>query len=203
VKKLILASSSPQRSQLLREARYDFVVQTAPIVELAVDFLTPSELTLLNACRKTFAVARAEPDAVVLGADTVVAIGTTIFGKPVDLDDARGMLMRLSGRTHDVVTAVAISNLSDRRTVSAVIESEVQFRKLDTDSIGRYLARINPLQKAGAYAAQIDAETVIEQIDGSFTNVVGLPMETVPRLLAEFGIHPTAVPDDAAAADDK
>ena len=192
MKKFILASSSPQRSQLLRQAHYDFVIQTPPVVELVVDFLTPSELCLLNACRKTFGVAHAEPDAVVLGADTLVAIGTTIFGKPVDLDDARRMLMRLSGRTHDVVTAVAISNLSDRRTVFAVIESEVQFRKLDADSIGRYLARINPLQKAGAYAAQIDAETVIERIDGSFTNVVGLPMEMVPRLLAEFGIHPTA-----------
>lgn len=196
MKRLILASGSPQRSQLLREARYDFVVQTAPIAELAVDFLTPSELTLLNACRKTLAVARTEPDAVVLGADTLVALGTTIFGKPTDLDDARGMLMRLSGRTHDVVTAVAISKFSDRRTISAVIESEVQFRELDADSIGRYLARIDPLHKAGAYAAQIDAETVIKRIDGSFTNVVGLPMETVPKLLAEFGIHPATTADD-------
>jgi septum formation protein len=192
VKSLILASGSPQRSQLLREARYDFVVQTAPIVELAVDFLTPGELTLLNACRKTFAVARTEPDAVVLGADTLVALGTTIFGKPTDLDEARSMLMRLSGRTHEVVTGIAVSNFSERRTVSTIIESEVRFRELDADSISQYLSRIDPLQKAGAYAAQIDPETVIERINGSFTNVVGLPMETVPSLLAEFGIHPAA-----------
>ncbi len=192
MKRLILASSSPQRSQLLREARYDFVVQTTPTAELTVDFLTAAELTLLNACRKTFAVARTEPDAVVLGADTLVALGTSIFGKPVDLDEARGMLTRLSGMTHEVVTAITISTFSERRTLSAVIESEVRFRELSADSIDRYLSRIDPLNKAGAYAAQIDAQSVIEQIDGSFTNVVGLPMETVPKLLAQFGIHPAA-----------
>jgi septum formation protein len=192
VKRLILASSSPQRSQLLREARYDFVVQTTPTAELTVDFLTAAELTLLNACRKTFAVARTEPDAVVLGADTLVALGTSIFGKPVDLDEARGMLTRLSGMTHEVVTAITISTFSERRTLSAVIESEGRFRELSADSIDRYLSRIDPLNKAGAYAAQIDAQSVIEQIDGSFTNVVGLPMETVPKLLAQFGIHPAA-----------
>jgi septum formation protein len=190
VKTFILASGSPQRSQLLREARYEFVVQTAPIVELVVDFLTPSELTLLNACRKTFAVARLEPGAVVLGADTLVALGTTIFGKPSNLDEARGILLQLSGRTHEVVTAIAVSNFSERRTVFAVVESEVRFRELSAASIDCYLSRIDPLQKAGAYAAQIDSETVIERIDGSFTNVVGLPMETVPELLTQFGIQP-------------
>ena len=79
--------------------------------ELTVDFLTAAELTLLNACRKTFAVARTEPDAVVLGADTLVALGTSIFGKPVDLDEARGMLTRLSGMTHEVVTAEILSEI--------------------------------------------------------------------------------------------
>jgi septum formation protein len=183
VKRFILASGSPQRIQLLQAARYNFIAQTASITELAVDFLTPSELTLLNACRKTFAVARTEPNAVVLGADTLVALGTKIFGKPADLDEARRMLAQLSGRTHEVLTGFAISNFSERRT-------DVRFRELNADLIDRYLSRVNPLQKAGAYAAQIDPETVIERIDGSFTNVVGLPMETVSQLLAEFGIHP-------------
>jgi septum formation protein len=188
VKRFILASGSPQRIQLLREARYDFIAQPASITELAVDFLTPSELTLLNACRKTFAVARTQPEAVVLGADTLVALGTSIFGKPADLDAARRMLTQLSGRTHEVVTGIAISNLSERRTLSAVVESEVRFRRLDAELIDRYLSRIDPLQKAGAYAAQVDPEMVIERVDGSFTNVVGLPMETVSQLLGEFGI---------------
>jgi septum formation protein len=191
VKRLILASGSRQRIQLLQEARYDFTAQTASISELVVDFLTPSELTLLNACRKAFAVARAEPNAVVLGADTLVALGTITFGKPADLDEARSMLTQLSGRTHEVLTGIAISNFAERRTVSAVVGSEVRFRKLDPDLIERYLSRIDPLRKAGAYAAQIEPETVIERIDGSFTNVIGLPMETVSRLLGEFGIHPS------------
>jgi len=191
VKRFILASGSPQRIRLLQEARYDFIAQPASIAELAVDFLTPGELTLLNACRKTFAVARAEPNAVVLGADTLVALGTTMFGKPADLDEARRMLAQLSGRTHEVLTGIAISKFSERRTISTVVESEVRFRELNADLIDRYLSRIDPLQKAGAYAAQIDPETVIERIDGSFTNVVGLPMETVSQLLAEFGIHPS------------
>jgi septum formation protein len=190
VKRFILASGSPQRIQLLREARYDFVAQAAPTTELVVDFLTPAELALLNACRKTFAVARAQPEAVVLGADTLVALGTSILGKPADLEEARRMLTQLSGKTHEVLTGIAISNLSERRTLSAVVESEVRFRKLDADLIDRYLSRFDPLQKAGAYAAQVNPETVIERIDGSFTNVVGLPMETVSQLLAEFGIRP-------------
>ncbi len=191
MKRFVLASGSPQRIRLLQEARYDFIVQPASITELAVDFLTPGELTLLNACRKAFAVARTEPKAVVLGADTLVALGTTMCGKPADLDEARRMLAQLSGRTHEVLTGLAISNFSERRTISAVVESEVRFRELNADFIDRYLSRIDPLRKAGAYAAQIDPETVIEQIDGSFTNVVGLPMETVSQLLAEFGIHPS------------
>ncbi len=191
MKRFILASGSPQRIRLLQEARYDFIAQPASIAELAVDFLTPGELTLLNACRKTFAVARAEPNAVVLGADTLVALGTTMFGKPADLDEARRMLAQLSGKTHEVLTGLAISNFSERRTISAVVESEVRFRELNADFIDRYLSRIDPLRKAGAYAAQIDQETVIERIDGSFTNVVGLPMETVSQLLAEFGIRPS------------
>jgi septum formation protein len=190
VKRLILASGSPQRKQLLREAGYDFGVQTASIVELSVDFLTLSELTLLNACRKTFAVARTEPEAVVIGADTLVALGTTVFGKPANLEEAHSMLTRLSGRTHEVVTGIALCNFAERRSLSAIVASEVRFRELDTESIARYLRRVDPLQKAGAYAAQIDPETVIDQINGSFTNVVGLPMETVPELLAHFGIHP-------------
>jgi len=105
VKRLILASGSPQRIQLLQEARYDFIARTASIAELAVHFLTPGELTLLNACRKTFAMARTEPDAVVLGADTLVALDTAILGKPANLDEARRMLTQLSGRTHEVLTA--------------------------------------------------------------------------------------------------
>jgi septum formation protein len=191
VKRFILASGSPQRIRLLQEARYDFIAQPASIAELAVDFLTPGELTLLNACRKTFAVARAEPNAVVLGADTLVALGTTMFGKPADLDEARRMLAQLSGRTHEVLTGLAISSFSEQRTISVVVESAVRFRELNADFIDRYLSRIDPLRKAGAYAAQMDPETVIERIDGSFTNVVGLPMETVSQLLAEFGIHPS------------
>ena len=191
MKRFILASGSPQRIRLLQEARYDFIAQPASIAELAVDFLTPGELTLLNACRKTFAVARAEPNAVVLGADTLVALGTTMFGKPADLDEARRMLAQLSGRTHEVLTGLAISSFSEQRTISVVVESAVRFRELNADFIDRYLSRIDPLRKAGAYAAQMDPETVIERIDGSFTNVVGLPMETVSQLLAEFGIHPS------------
>lgn len=196
MKRLILASGSPQRKQLLREAGYSFEVQTASIVELSVDFLTLSELTLLNACRKTFAVARTAPDAVVIGADTLVALGTMVFGKPANLEEARSMLTRLSGQTHEVVTGIAICNFTERCALSAIVTSEVRFRELDSESIARYLCRIDPLQKAGAYAAQIDAETVIDHIDGSFTNVVGLPMETVPELLSQFGIHPAATDDD-------
>jgi septum formation protein len=190
VRALILASGSIRRADLLAEAGYRFTIVTSTVAESFVDFLTPRELTLFNARRKAFAVAPRHPEAVVLAADTIVALGNKKFGKPKDLPEARSFLEELSGRTHSVFTGAAIVHYAKSRLCYEVAQTEVTFRKLAAPEIEDYLGRINPLDKAGGYAAQTDSGSIIESITGSFTNVVGLPMEKVTAALAHFEVTP-------------
>jgi len=190
VSRLILASGSPRRVQLLREARFEPEVLPAQVEELWCNFFTPSELTLFNAFQKAVAVAIKCPDAVVLGADTLVALGSEVFGKPRDFDEARRMLEKLVGKTHDVITGVALVHANVERIITRAVHTAVKFRPLSANEINAYLRIAEPLDKAGAYAAQASPELIIERIDGSFTNVVGLPMEVVHPLLASAGIYP-------------
>jgi len=190
VRSLILASGSTRRADLLSEAGYRFTVVTGQVVELFVDFLTPRELTLFNARRKAFAVAPRHPEAVVLAADTIVSLDHKKFGKPKDLAEAHSFLEELSGRTHSVFTGVAIVHYSQSRLCYEVAQTEVTFRDLTASEIEAYLSRINPLDKAGGYAAQADPGSIIETVTGSFTNVVGLPMEKVRPTLARFEVVP-------------
>ena len=188
---LILASHSPRRRELLNTAGFSFKTVSADVTEkLDVD-LTLGELTLFNARRKAAAVARLHPEAVVLAADTLVALEGEVIGKPRDLDHAAQILRRLSGRIHDVCSAVVISRLTPARSTSFHEISHVRFHRLSKDKIDHYLAKINPLDKAGAYAAQGFGAEIIAGIQGSFTNVVGLPMEKTMRALKDFGIEPT------------
>jgi septum formation protein len=190
VSRLILASSSPRRVQLLREARFEPEVLPAEVEELWCDFFTPSELTLFNAFQKAITVAMRYPDAVVLGADTLVALRSEMFGKPRDFDEARRMLEKLVGKTHDVITGVALVHANDGRVITRVVHTAVRFRWLSSTEIEAYLRIVEPLDKAGAYAAQVSPDLIIEHIDGSLTNVVGLPMEVVHPLLVSAGIYP-------------
>lgn len=187
---LILASGSIRRADLLNGAGYRFTVVTSAVDELFADFLTPSELTLFNARRKAFAIAPRHPEAVVLAADTIVALGAKKFGKPKDLAEARSFLAELSGNTHSVFTGAAIVHYAQSRLCYEIAQTEVTFRKLAAAEIENYLDRINPLDKAGAYAAQTDPGSIIESISGSFTNVVGLPMEKIAVALARFEVVP-------------
>jgi septum formation protein len=187
---LILASRSPRRIQLLREFKFDPYVISPEIDEIFSDFFSPGELALFNANRKAVAVATRFPDNVVLAADTIVVFGREVFGKPQDIEDARGMLRRLVGRTHVVITGVALIQPNQGRALLQAERTEVKFRPLSEAEINRYLDAINPLDKAGAYAAQDSPDLIIEHVDGSFTNVVGLPMEVVVPLLARAGIYP-------------
>ena len=188
--RLILASGSPRRRQLLRDAGYEFEVVSPPVDEAAHGWLTVRELTIWNAARKAAGVSRIAPDAVVLAADTLVAIDGEILGKPNDLEDAVRILRRLSGRAHEVWTAVRIHHAARRRSRSFHQMSGVHFRKLDERAIRDYLAKIDPLDKAGAYAAQGSGAEIIAKIEGSFTNVIGLPMERTVAALEKFGIRP-------------
>jgi nucleoside triphosphate pyrophosphatase len=191
VSRFILASGSPRRTQLLIEAGFQPEVVLPSTTELHTDYLTPRELTLFNAHRKALAVALLHPDAVVLGADTLVALGTKVFGKPTDFADAREMLLELSGKSHDVITSVSVIHAALGLVVTESVHSTVTFKVLDDAAIERYFQLVHPLDKAGAYAAQIDSTSIIERVDGSFTNVVGLPMEMVTAILREFGIEPS------------
>ena len=186
----ILASGSPRRRRLLREAGYEFEIVSPPVEEAAHDWLTIRELTTWNAAQKAAYVSEKFPDAVVLAADTLVTIDGEVLGKPADFEEAVEILRRLSGRAHEVWTAVRICHGTQRKWESFQEMSRVHFRALDDAAIRTYLAKINPLDKAGAYAAQGRGREIIERIDGSYTNVVGLPMERTTPVLAAFGIIP-------------
>lgn len=199
-RRFLLASGSPRRAELLSAAGYRFTIAPAEVEEIASGQLTPAENTLCNAARKALAVARAQPDAVVLGADTLVALGREIIGKPRDREHAFRILRRLSGRCHVVYSAVFVIRLAAARSGCFVEATRVQFRPLRDEEIRRYHARIEPLDKAGAYAAQGDGAEVIARVEGSFTNVVGLPMERTAATLAAFGIRPRASQRSAATS---
>ena len=183
---ILLASASPRRRDLLREHGYEVRVMPSHAEEVTPDFLTVGETTLLNAKIKAREIARREPDALVLAADTLVAFEGEIFGKPRDLTEAFAMLKRLSGRTHEVFSGVWITHAAAARQRGFIVASRVRFRKMSAPEITEYIARVNPLDKAGAYAAQQNEMNLIASIEGSYTNVVGLPMEALDEELRRF-----------------
>ncbi|HEY7000332.1 MAG TPA: Maf family protein [Candidatus Udaeobacter sp.] len=187
---LVLASSSPRRAALLNESGFEFEIASPRVEEKFSRTLTLCELTLWNAIRKGMSIAQMRPDAVVLAADTLVSLENQIIGKPVNLDDAVRILQRLSGRTHEVCSAVAIYQRTGGRSAVFHENSHVRFHRLSDAAIENYLAKVEPLDKAGAYAAQGSGAEIIAKIEGSFTNVVGLPMERTVAELAKFGIRP-------------
>jgi nucleoside triphosphate pyrophosphatase len=154
---------------------------------VAAAHLSLRELTIANATRKGLAVSHVHPHRIVLAADTLVALERKIIGKPRDLNHARVILRRLSGQTHDVCTGVCI--VGPQRKISFAEISQVRFRKLNERAITNYFGVVNPIDKAGAYAAQGAGRSIIASVEGSFTNVIGLPMERTIEVLAQFGLH--------------
>jgi septum formation protein len=176
---LILASGSPRRSDLLRQRGYTFEVIPAEVTES--DASSPEQTVLANACRKAAAVARLRSDALVLGVDTIVAFSGRIFGKPSDLDHAFRMLSELNGQMHQVYSGVCLAWDGGASLHTFVETTTVHFHQRTDEELRAYLTRIAPLDKAGAYAAQDDASGMIAKVEGSFSNVVGLPMESLAR----------------------
>ena len=175
---IILASASPRRADLLRQLNLQFQVLPSDATEIFDDHLSPLELCQLNAHRKARTVAKKHPDALVIGADTLVfLLDNEIMGKPANLREARRMLARLQGRTHRVVTGVSLIHLRAHQERIFATSTDVTFHSLTNEQIGVYLSRTNPLDKAGAYAIQEFGETIVSGVFGSFTNVVGLPVE--------------------------
>jgi septum formation protein len=188
--RLILASASPRRQQLLREAGYDFVTDPADVDEdnYPRDLL-PSGLAEFLASKKAQAVARRHPDDVVLGADTVVAFGDRVLGKPRDAEDARRMLRLLAGTTHVVITGVAVVHAAANLFTGSRVMSAVRMRGLAPDEIDRYVAGGRWQGKAGGYGIQ-DEDPFVTRMSGCHTNIVGLPVPETKRMLERAGIVP-------------
>jgi len=186
----LLASNSPRRRELLAGAGLKFETASSDVAERFDGDLTLRELTAWNAVRKGLSVARRHPYRVVLAADTLVAMQGAIIGKPRDWVDAARILRRLSGQVHEVCSSVFVCHLARGRSSLFHEISRVRFRRLQQAQIESYLAQVNPLDKAGAYAAQGRGAEIIEEVEGSFTNVVGLPMEQTMDVLAQFGVNP-------------
>jgi septum formation protein len=190
--RLVLASASPRRRQLLADAGYDFEVAAPVVKELHSDKLTLREATCYNALRKGLIVARAHPGRVVLGADTLVALDQQLIGKPADRAEAARLLRLLSGRMHFVVSSVFIVHLHRGKSLAFSVLSRVVFKKLSNRVIDEYLATIDPFDKAGGYAAQGTGRKIIARIIGSRSNVIGLPLEETGAALEHFDIRPSA-----------
>jgi septum formation protein len=188
--KIILASASPRRRELLNELGVCFEVVTARVRELdgaSARHLAPSDLARENARRKAKAVATMRPARWVLGADTVVALDKRVMGKPVSIDQARDFLTALSGQTHDVITACALIAPDGEAEIFHEI-SRVTLHVLTYLTIGRYLGVVNVLDKAGGYALQERGEWIVERVEGSRANVIGLPTEMLEKVLLRRGL---------------
>lgn len=188
---LILASGSPRRRDLLTVAGYRFLVENPGIEENEDTSLPIRQLTAENARDKAAAVSARFPEAVVLAADTLVLLGDTVLSKPADRDEATRMLASLNGRSHEVFTAVALRHGHTETAVDLTVTTSVHFKQLTPSEQADYHARIDPMDKAGAYAAQDHGALIIDRIEGSMSNVIGLPMDEVAAALHEhFGITP-------------
>lgn len=184
---LILASGSPRRKELLTRAGYEFRVIVSDAEEDLTSQISPAQTAMNNASLKAQAVARTRPaNELVIGADTVVAVGNTVFGKPRDNEEARSMLESLSGRTHQVSTGVCL--IAKDVHVSFCETTDVTFKSLSPEEIAAYVATGEPLDKAGAYGIQGKGGALVDHIDGDYDNVVGLPVSELSRQLGVLGV---------------
>lgn len=195
---LVLASSSPRRALLLSEGGFLFATVKASVSEELAEGISPEIGVRELAIRKAEAGLThwlelgGDQEDVVLGADTMVVLDSDILGKPSSTGEAEEMLQRLSGRTHSVLTGVALVTGSGKIT-SDVIETIVNFRRLEADEIREYVAGGEPMDKAGAYGIQGEAAKFVTSIQGSLTNVIGLPMEYLAKQLKTWGIEQTNI----------
>ncbi|AET70599.1 MAF protein [Desulfosporosinus orientis DSM 765] len=195
---LVLASSSPRRAQLLHEGGYVFETVKTQVSEELTEGILPEIGVKQLALRKAQAgfdywltTGESSQD-VVLGADTMVVLDACILGKPATAEEAAEMLQRLSGRTHHVLTGVALISGSGKE-LAGVVKTVVHFRQLETQEIKDYVAGGEPMDKAGAYGIQGEAQRFVTSIEGSLTNVIGLPMEYLSKQLRAWGIEQTNV----------
>ena len=184
---VILASASPRRRELLARLIRDFVVVPSNVDEALAGPITPAPVAAL-ALRKARAVAGRVTEGVVLGADTIVVVDGQPLGKPTSHDDARAMLRRLRGRSHEVITGVGVVDAASRREAATAVVTRVFMASFTDQAIDDYVATGEPFDKAGAYAIQEKGRDLVAGYVGSYTNVVGLPLDATRRLLRDFGV---------------
>jgi septum formation protein len=185
--KLVLASGSPRRAEILRSVGWDFVNDVPDVDESELQGEGPEDYVVRLAATKAGAVAARHPDEIVLGADTTVVIGDEIVGKPTDLADARRMIEMLKGDSHEVLTGVAV--VKNGSTITGLQRTRVDFSRMSEAEINFLVETGNPLDKAGAYAVQAQAALFIEGIEGDYWNVVGLPIGLVYRIIMTEPAH--------------
>jgi len=186
----ILGSGSPRRRDLLNEAGYRFTIEPSKAEEINSNDMDVRELTKMNAELKAGEVAARFPKSIVLGADTLVTIDGRALGKPTDREGALEMIRTLNGRTHQVMTGVCLMRKEPPIMIQHCEVTDVTFKSLSDEELRQYHELINPMDKAGAYAAQEHGEVIIELTDGSWSNVVGLPMEAVKTMLEDLSVYP-------------
>ena len=189
MKKIILASASPRRKELLERIGLRFEVEPSNYEEDMNSGLEPHELTQKISLEKAEAVASKCKDAIVIAADTFFVFGGQILGKPHTEEDARKMLETISGNSHSVITGFSIIDTGKNKTLSKSVETKVYIRKLTMAEIDAYVKSKEPLDKAGAYAIQGLRAVIVERIEGDYFNVVGLPLSALVEALKEFGIN--------------
>ena len=185
---VILASSSPRRRALLEQVGISFSLDPADVDERMLPREKPEAYAVRVALDKARVAAGRARTGIVIAADTIVVVGDSILGKPVDAADARRMLSMLSGREHEVVTGLAVMDAASRRSSVRTSVTKVCFRKLSEREISAYVATGEPLDKAGAYGIQERGALLVERIEGCYSNVVGLPLSLLGEMLANFGI---------------
>ena len=186
--RLILASASPRRKELLASLGVAFEVIPAEVTEHEAHDADPREMVRHNAALKADWVAARHPDATVIGADTTVFIDRTVLNKPRDLAEARAMLKLLAGRTHTVFTGLAVRRQRDGLKLDQGVASEVTFKAFADAALELYLSRVHTLDKAGGYAIQEQGDLIVAGFTGSLTNIVGLPLEEMKQLLTRAGL---------------
>ena len=188
-KKLVLASASPRRKELLEKLGYIFQIIPADIEEIVDKTKKPEEIVKEIALQKASHIANnlKEP-AIIIGSDTIVVIDDTILGKPENAEDASKMLQQLSGRSHQVISGIAIVDTYTNNTIIDSESSDVYFRDISQEEITNYIKTKEPMDKAGAYAIQGLASTFIEKINGCYNNIVGLPVYKITQIFKKLDL---------------
>jgi len=195
---LVLASASPRRAELLRDAGFQFIVHPPDVDESLISDETPQAYVVRLAATKLESARRSHRDAIVIAADTAVVVDGVVLGKPDDDRQAAEMLRRLSGRTHEVLTGVAVEGPAGR--TAGIASTVVHFTHLTEEDLAWYVASGEPRDKAGGYGIQGLASRFVDRIEGSYTNVVGLPVALTVRLIARAGGDPLGAAGAEASA---